>query len=262
MFSTTQLPGMAASTKQVAIAYGVFLASAGAVYFGVADREFASIQTMAGMSQCLAMILLAMQIRGGSIEGVSLNALVLHAAALACRLSSTTWLNGYLPVDASGDWIYQAFDVIALVIAARLVAHLTAREPSGSALARREIVSAVPVLFIALAMAALLHANMDKRPLFDILWMAGVFLASAAMVPQLLALRALPPKANPLAGHALSVMTMAQVLSAIYMWHARNDMTCDPWFEGFNHSPWAVLTAHVLPLLITCDFSQDWSGLA
>merc|ERR1719498_334588 len=101
------------------------------VYYFVAECEFACIQTMAGMTQCLAMVFLAMQIFGANrsqtasapeAHGLSANSLVLHSIAFACRLSSTTWLNGYLPVDASGDWIYQAFDVLALLIAVGLTA--------------------------------------------------------------------------------------------------------------------------------------------
>merc|ERR1719263_1049374 len=99
---------------------------------------------------------------------------------------------------------------------------------------------------------------MNKRPLFDVMWMASVFLASAAMVPQLRVLRAAATKPSQLASHALSAMAMAQILSGIYMWYARNDMTCDEWIKGFNHSTWAVLVAHLLPVVVTCDFSLDF----
>jgi len=262
MISTTPLQHCctAAPTKQVATAYVAFLVSVGAVYVVVADQEFACIQTVAGMLQCFAMILLAMQVLGSrSVEGVSANSLALHALAFACRLSSTTWLNGYLPADPSGDWIYQAFDVLSLLIASRLLMQIMASGASGSRKPKLDIAVVMATLFLALVLAAVFRANMDKRPVFDTLWMAGVFLASAAIVPQLLALHALPPRANPLAGHALASMAMAQLLSAVYMWHARNDMTTIKWVKGFNQSAGAVLVAHLLPLLITCDFSREVS---
>merc|ERR1719145_167798 len=72
---------------------------------------------MAVIFQCLAMALLCLQsLSSGSAAGISARALGLEALALCCRLSSTLWLNGYLPVDASGDYIFQAFDVVSLVI--------------------------------------------------------------------------------------------------------------------------------------------------
>lgn len=264
MSSTMKLLPVFASTesKQVAVAYGVFLTSSAMVYFLVADRQFASIQTVAGMSQCFAMVLLTMQVfQRGAVQGISVNSLTFHALGLACRLSSTLWLNGYLPVDASGDWIYQAFDVVSLCLSLRLLAHITGR---GHSAPKVDITGVVKVAFIAILVSSVLHANMDKRPIFDTLWMTGVFLTSVAMVPQLLALHAWSSRTahDTLGDHALTAMTMSQVLSAIYMWHARNDMTCDRFVEGFNHSAWAVLLAHLLPVLAMCDFSQDLSAEA
>merc|ERR1719506_3335602 len=67
------------------------------------------------MIQCLALALLSLQmISTGSASGISARALSLDAIALCCRLSSTLWLNGYLPVDASGDHVFQIVDICSL----------------------------------------------------------------------------------------------------------------------------------------------------
>merc|ERR1719392_630099 len=69
------------------------------------------------MVQCLGMVLLCLQmISTGSAAGISAKALSLDALAICCRLSNTVWLNGYLPVDASGDYLFQAFDFASLLI--------------------------------------------------------------------------------------------------------------------------------------------------
>merc|ERR1719287_421320 len=71
------------------------------------------------MVQCLALVLLGLQmISTGSASGISARALSLDALAICCKLSSTLWLNGYLPVDASGDHIFQFFDICSLAILA------------------------------------------------------------------------------------------------------------------------------------------------
>merc|ERR1719247_1246134 len=108
-----------ASPSHLMIAYGVFILSAGTVWHFVADGEFSSILTMSVMVQCLAVVLLALQmISTGSASGISARALSLDALAICCRLSSTLWLNGYLPVDASGDYIFQGIDICSLAILA------------------------------------------------------------------------------------------------------------------------------------------------
>merc|ERR1719440_1732121 len=102
---------------QIIVAYGVFILSAAAVWHLVADGEFSAILTLSVMLQTLAVALLAVQVLlKGSMSGISAKTLMLDALALCCRLSSTLWLNGYLPVDASGDYMYQAFDIVSVGI--------------------------------------------------------------------------------------------------------------------------------------------------
>merc|ERR1719359_2479310 len=74
------------------------------------------------MVQCLGVVLLALQtMSSGSAAGISARALTLDALALCCRLSSTLWLNGYLPVDATGDHVFQIIDICSLCIIAWLL---------------------------------------------------------------------------------------------------------------------------------------------
>merc|ERR1719271_659443 len=103
-------------------AYGLFILSAGSVWHLVADGAFSSILTMSVMVQCLGVALLGLQmISTGSASGISAKALSLDALAICCRLSNTVWLNGSLPVDASGDYIFQAIDVGSLMVLAWLL---------------------------------------------------------------------------------------------------------------------------------------------
>jgi len=114
--------GKAASQSHLLIAYGFFILSAGSVWHLVADGEFSSILTMSVMVQCLAVVLLGLQvISTGSATGISAQALKLDAIGLCFRLSSTLWLNGYLPVDASGDHIFQGIDICSLGLLAWLL---------------------------------------------------------------------------------------------------------------------------------------------
>merc|ERR1719440_1920369 len=77
------------------------------------------------MVQCLGVVLLGLQMTStGSASGISARALSLDAVALCCRLSSTLWLNGYLPVDASGDHVFQTIDICSLALVIWLIRHV------------------------------------------------------------------------------------------------------------------------------------------
>merc|ERR1740138_1264916 len=121
------------------------------------------------MVQCLAVVLLALKmISTGSASGISARALALDALALYCRLSNTVWLNGYLPVDASGDYIFQAIDVGSLAVLAWLLYQVLVVKRQTYQV-EEDTLSIMPVIVGSLVLAALLHANMNNRPFFDTL---------------------------------------------------------------------------------------------
>merc|ERR1719231_1426608 len=109
------------SHKGTILVYGIFLAVAGFVYHKIAEGEFSSVLTIAAIFQCLAFSLLGVQALTGSVSGISAKSLQLDAIALTSRLCATTWLEGYVPNDTTGDYLYQCFDGLSLCIVLWLV---------------------------------------------------------------------------------------------------------------------------------------------
>jgi len=247
------------ANQQVALAYALFLGLAGAVYHFVADGEFSAIVTMAVMSQCLAVLLLLMQsLSSGSAAGVSARALALEAVSLCCRLSSTMWLDGYLPVDASGDGIFQATDVCTLLLVVCLLVHVLAVQRA-SYQEQEDSLPILPMVLGSFVLAALLHADLNSRPLFDALWMAGLFIGVLAVIPQFWLVSKTGGRIEALTSHFIAMMAVSRLLSGIFMWHVREDLTCDPWVGSFNHAVWAILGAHFLHLLLLGDFAYYYA---
>lgn len=238
----------------VLAAYMLFTFGSLIVYHFVANGEFSSILTMAQMIQCLAFVLLVIKsCSQGSVAGISGKSLALEALAFVCRLSSTTWLNGYLPVDASGDFIYQAVDLCSLLLVLSLLyrAYLSHR---WSYEEEADSLPVLPMIAVCFLLAALLHADMNSRPLFDTLWMAGLFLSVVSVLPQLWHINQTGGVIQACTGHYIAMLATSRDLSGIFMWHARFDITCLPLLEGLNHAIWAILRAHVLHLLLLIDF--------
>merc|ERR1719230_1855430 len=94
----------------------------GTVFHQVAEQEFSSVLTMSVLSQCLAFLLIAMQISNAkSVAGISGKTMILQALSLCFRLSSTLFLDGYLPLDKTGDMFYQLVDVCSLLMVLHLI---------------------------------------------------------------------------------------------------------------------------------------------
>lgn len=248
--SKTQTP-----FNQVLLAYGLFLGISASVYHFVADGQFSAIMTMSVIFQCLAMVLLCLQsLSSGSAAGISARGLGLEALALCCRLSSTTWLNGYLPVDASGDWVFQAVDICTLLLTLGLLYNVLFVQRK-SYEAEDDSLPIVPMALGSFLCAVLFHADMNNRPLFDALWMAGLFMGVMAVLPQLWLIARTGGRVEALTSHFIAMMAVSRMLSGYFMWHARFDITCEPWVEGYNHAIWAILAAHFVHLLLLGDFA-------
>jgi hypothetical protein len=84
----------------------------------ISDLDWSVILTLGSIFQTLGWYALLHKImKQNSVAGVSLYTVELLIVVYAVRLWTTLMKSGYLPVDSSGDGLYQAADFIGLVIA-------------------------------------------------------------------------------------------------------------------------------------------------
>jgi len=238
---------------QVIAAYTVFLLSIFGVYHCIAARQFSVVMTFSVMFQCLAVVLLGLQsLSSKSASGISAQALVLEALSLGARLSSTVWLDGYLPVDKTGDFLFQAVDVCSLVIVIWLL-HRVLVVQNDTYQASDDSLPVAPIVLGSLVLAMVFHGNMNGKPLFDTLWMAGLFMGVAQVLPQLW-LIARQGCVDALTSHYIAALAISRLLSGTFFWYSRKHIGSKPLVEGINHAPWVILGAHACHLLLLVDF--------
>merc|ERR1719201_2976780 len=84
----------------------------------ISDLDWSVILTLGSIFQTLGWYALLHKImKQKSVAGVSLHSVRLLIIVYAVRLWTTVVKSGYLPVDSSGDGLYQAADFFGLVIA-------------------------------------------------------------------------------------------------------------------------------------------------
>lgn len=259
MFSTTvseKAAGKAPPSAMVA-AYSLFLAAGAILYYVLRHTQdaFSAIITVAEMLQCLAVILLAAQvITSSSVAGISARTVGLEALALIFKLSSTLNYNGYLPVDESGDWFFQGIDMCG-VVAALWILYQALVGMRTSYQSDEDNLPVIPMVLVCVLLAAVLHADMNARPIYDTLWMTGLFLGSIAVMPQLWLITRTGNHVDALMSHYIAVMCLGRMLAGCFMYMAREDVTCQPWIEGVSHAILAILGAHLLNLVLLGDFA-------
>jgi hypothetical protein len=234
--------------------YGVFVTVAVLVYHLIAEGEFSAVLTLSAIFQCLAFCLLGVQALAGTTQGISVKSLQLDALALACRLSSTTWLQGYLPFDSTGDYLYQCFDALSLAMVLWLLYRVLRVQKETYQTEDEDGLPAWPFAVASLVLAGLFHGDLNDRPLFDTLWMCGLFVSAVAVLPQLWMMTRSRASIPALTSHFVAVMAFSRILSGSYMWYAHSEITCVPWIGNFQHAGYAILAAHAVHLLLLGDF--------
>jgi ER lumen protein retaining receptor len=228
------------------------------MYHTVGEEDYTSILTMSAIVQCLGVSLLWIQVHtSGCVDGISTSAIKLDALAVALRLSSTLWLHGYLPTDLSGEYIYQATDVVSLVILLLLLRRISVIRDSiynGPGDAFR----IGPMVITCLVLAAVFHADMDEFPLFDTLWMTGLFCGVVSVLPQFWLIVA-EGRTPSMMGHYIAALAVSRVMSGCFMWMARFDISCEYWIQDIEHATFAILLAHAIHLLLLCDFGYYYA---
>lgn len=239
----------------VLVAYIAFAGAGWWVYHVVAEQSLSGILTLAVMIQCLSFVLLGLKVASTrSAAGISARTLGIDALSISCRLSSTLWLDGYLPVDASGDFIYQAADLGSLTIVGYLLWQvLVVRR--GSYQESSDSCTVWILLVVALVLSCLFHADQNHYPLFDILWTFGLFLDAIAMIPQVWLIAKSGGAVEALTSHYIATNAVSRLLGAAFWYIVMDDMACDKfWIQGFKHGSWGILAAHAVHFLLLADF--------
>jgi hypothetical protein len=222
------------------------------VYHEIAEKEFTAILTLSTMVQALAFILLQMQIsESRSVAGISGKSLTMHAVKLCCRLGSSLFLDGYLPTDKSGDWIYQIGDVLSLFMVLQILysvygAHKASYQFEADTLDIRNLIIG------AFLLAVLIHPDMNSWTFFDILWTTHLYVDAVSMVPQIWMISRMGGKVQGFTAHYIAATMLSNFLSGLFWFYASPDLVEDE--NSVNIAGVAINGAHIVQMILLLDF--------
>merc|ERR1719197_717979 len=241
-----------ADPSTAAVYLGAFACGA-LVWQSFHDLGLSTFITLAIAIQCFGYTCLRLKIsQQKSVAGISAQTLILQALSFALRLCSTTWLQGYIPVDGTGDWLYQALDVAALLFVLNILYCIfksyrsTYQEVEDTSF-KVEIIALACFVF-----AVFVHPDLNNRPVFDTLWATALYIDVVAMLPQLAMMSKIKGEIEALTSHFVGATALSRAVTLIFWYHGFEELA--PLDGSFNMSGWAILAAHVLQVLFLCDF--------
>jgi len=238
----------------VAGSYVLFLCCATVVYNVLSDG-LSSLLTLSAGLLALAFMLLVLKVHGQSnVSGISTSMLAMYTCTLILRLSSTLWLNGYLPADSTGDWAFQCLELLSLGAAGWLLHHATKMRRmtfGGAAQEEQDTMPGLPWIVLGCVVFALFfHADLNHDPVFDFIWACGCYLETVSMLPQLWMMARAGGEVEALTSHFIALTTVARFFSMSFWYLAFEDGIG---LYG-NYSEMMIIAAHILQLVLACDF--------
>lgn len=218
----------------------------------LSDMKFSAVITLGAAVQCLGFCLLRLKIRKqGGVQGISSRTLQMFLVMYVLRLFSTTRYNGYLPVDRTGDWVYQALDgcAAAVVLSILICMHGQHEKTYDKT---NDTCAIHWFMLVCTLLAILVHPNLNNRKIPDMCWTAALYIESVAMVPQLYMMSKKGGAVDNLAGHYIACVFVSRLLMLSFWLHSYPELA--PKNSNFNFPGYGVVGAQLLQVVLFGDF--------
>jgi len=240
----------------VLLVYAMFGCFSMVVWRHFSDQDFSYICTFAGLTQMLAFYLLLHKMKvTKSAAGISSRTLQMYVLAFCFRLSSTMVKNGYLPVDRSGDWVYQAADVASLLICFQLLFFCHKRYKT----TYQAELDTFPIFKLAPACVLLgcaFHGKLNHSPFFDKTWTIGMWCDAVAMLPQLWMLALKGGEVEALTSNYVALTFLSRCMTWFFWYTGYSELA--PKDGGLNVVGIIIMCGQSLQLLISADFMYHY----
>jgi len=221
----------------------------------ISSFKFSATLTCASAVQCLGFALLSVKVHGSkSVTGLSSKMLELYVLFYGSRLTSTALRNGYLPQDATGDYMYQFLDMCSLLLVVQLL-YCVHKKFSHTYHDEHDNLALLPIAAPCFILALLVHGNLNKCFFFDTCWAFSCNLESLVLVPQLWMMAVKGGKVDTVTAHFVACATIAGVMSFVFWWY--NYVQVDRRSGGIAGK--VIIGANVLKLVLCGDFAYYYA---
>lgn len=234
------------------LAYCAFGMWATFVWHMLTDKDFSTVLTMSSIAQLMGFVLLSMKVRWAqSAAGLSSRSLEMYIVFFMFRLSSTIIKNGYLPIDRSGDWVYQSADVLSVFVVMHLLymIHKTYKQTYQAQYDTLDLLQSLPACML---LAIFVKGDLNGNAFFDWVWATSLLVDTLAMLPQLWMMTKIGGQVDGMTSHYVMSLFVSRGCAFAFWWVGFNELHIKG--QSFNKAGYTVLGCHILMLLFCADF--------
>jgi len=234
--------------------YVFSLGLAGFLFGQFSDQDFSAVLTASAAIHCFAFTILLNKVQlHQSVSGLSARSLELYALYYIFRLTSTVQKNGYIPVDRSGDWLYQVFDASALLMVLQLL-YCVYVSHAGTYQSHLDLgfdfLRVIPLLML---LGFFVHGELNHDLIYDVIWQISLNFQTMALVPQLYMMYKLPT-IQALNSHYVAAVTVGNFCSFLFWFWGFPELAPEKKQGSFNLAGYTVVGCHTIMLLSSAEF--------
>lgn len=254
------------NNSAAAVTYVLFALAVVTVATWATDGEFSAILTAAVSMQCLGLLQLAIQVHSQrSVRGLSKKSLQLFLAVLCMRVPVASLKSGYLPIDSTGDCIYQFADMLSLLLVLQLLFSMNMTYER-SYMRESDTMPTKWVIPVSVVLGKCVHAHLNHSEFWDTLWFVSLYAETFALLPQLWMMSAIGGEVEGMTAHYVACMTASKGLSWIVWFHGYPELA-DGYVEGISEgtSNWpgmAIIFSYTSQLAMCVDFVYHYFSAA
>lgn len=241
----------------VLLSYAVFAACVVVVGKEFSDRDFSAVMTLGSGIQCFGFYLLLHKVKvQNSVAGISSKTLQMYVLVLMFRLSATLFKNGYLPVDKSGDFVYQSADVASLLILFQLI-YCVQKRNKATYQAEFDDLPIWRALPGCMALGVVLRGSLNHSLYYDTMWCTAMNIDTIAMLPQLWMLVRKGGEVEALTSNFIASIFFSRLCVLSFWWQGHVEINSKPDCPSVLSGYW-VVAAHSIQVLLSLDFMYHY----
>jgi uncharacterized protein with PQ loop repeat len=200
-----------------AIKFWLPFAGIGLVLFWLfSDWDFSLLLTTSSLTSMFAFLMVCLKIEmNKSARGVSLKMFECYFLLLACRLCSIIPFQGYLPLDRSGDWLYQTIEMISLGLVG-LIIYMCRKRYAATYSKDSDVFKHYYLAVGCFILALILHPYLNAFMPADVCWTFALYLESMAVLPQLFMFQK-DKRVEPFTTHFLAGQAASRVCLHVFV---------------------------------------------
>jgi hypothetical protein len=221
------------------------------VWGAVSHLMFSVLITAAACVQCLGFGILTLKVHSSkSVKGISSRMLEMYLLHLCTRLTSTCLKNGYIPVDATGDYVYQLCDFGSLMLVLHLL-YCVQRTYAHTYEEEKDSFSISTLVLPCFVLAYFVHGRHNKSFFFDTCWAFSTNLEGMCLVPQLWMMTGKGGKVDPMLGHFVATAVLSGLMTCWFWYYTYPILET----KGPTKAGKVLIGVHVLKVVLCGDFS-------